>query len=378
MAKPIGMTLAFYPCRMKSLTIFSSLMAAVVVFLACPGLADAQRIRDLARIKGVRPQHLTGIGLVIGLNSTGDSQQNKLLKKFYFQLIQNMGTRIPIEIEDLKSRNTAVVVVSATVPSSLKVGSEFEVVVSSIGDADSILGGYLLAVPMRGPNAMDRDQKVPYYAVAQGRIFSEREGESKMRVGKSPAVLEAPIDDLPFLSNLEDITILLNEPDYGTVSRVAAKINEQDLFKDPAAPSTAPSLAAAIDSGMVRVQIPTAYLQGDRVIDFISQVLDLEMPEIEREALVAVNRQTGSVVINGSVRVASSALISYKGMMVRVPAAGGTDDKNKAPSGPLERNPLLIDVIKALEKEEFKSTDIAHILRQLHRTGALIGKFVEE
>lgn len=357
-------------------------VAALLVGLLLQGVADAQRIRDLGRIKGVRPQHLTGIGLVIGLNGTGDSQQNILMKKFYHQLVKNMGDVVPFEISDLKTRNTALVVVSATVSSSLKVGSEFEVVVSSIGDAETVTGGYLLAVPLRGPGAAPREDGqavVEYHAVAQGLIFAERE-EGKVRVGKARAVLERPIDTGVFLSNLEDITIILNEPDYGVSSRISAKINEHDLFRDPNAPAHAAALARAIDESTIRVRIPTSYLRGDRVIDFISQIMEIEVPDIDREALVAINRQTGVVVINGAVRVAASALVSYKGAMIRIPEAKSASDDPSAPASPFDRNPLLMDVIHVLKNSnlEFTGNDIVHILRELQKAGAIIGKFVED
>jgi flagellar P-ring protein precursor FlgI len=362
-------------------------LAAFAAASLAPATAQAQRIRDVARVKGVRPQHLTGIGLVIGLAGSGDSQQSELKKKFFANLIRNMGANFPLSANDLRSRNTALVIVSATVPSTLKVGAEFDVTVSSLGDASTLRGGHLLAVPLRGPSAVEPElgkNMVPYYALAQGDVFVEKEGDGKATVGRSHAVLEAAIDDATFPANLDSITVLLLEPDFGTAARIAARINRQELFREPDGPARGDPLAAAVDSGTVRVRIPNHFLREDRVVDFISRVLDLEVPEVEGEALISINRQSGAVVINGAVRVSASAVVTYKGAMVRIPdgqrqAAAGAPPGAPARPAPveLEKNPLLIDVVDDLKKQQFDSRDIANILRELHRTKAILGRLVE-
>jgi flagellar P-ring protein precursor FlgI len=356
----------------------AALALAAVALLATP--AGAQRVRDVARVKGIRPQHLTGIGLVIGLAGTGDSQQSELKKKFFANLIRNMGTNLSLTAADLKSRNTALVIVSATVPSTLKVGAEFDVTVSSLGDAPSLRGGHLLAVPLRGPSAVEVEvgkTSIPYYALAQGDVFVEREGDGKATVGRSQAVLEAALDEGPLPATLDSISVLLLEPDFGTAARIAGRINRHELFRE--AEGAGGPLAAAVDSGTVRVRIPNHFLREDRVVDFISRVLDIEVPQVEGDALISINRHTGAVVINGAVRVAASALVTYKGAMVRIPeaplpplaAAPGAAER------PPERNPLLIDVVEELRKQEFDSRDIANILRELHRTRAILGRVLE-
>ena len=369
-----------------TLKILAFLLAFAAVLLA-PARVAAQRVRDIARVKGIRPQHLTGIGLVIGLTGTGDSQQSELKKKFFANLIRNMGANIQLTAADLKSRNTALVIVSATVPSTLKVGAEFDVTVSSLGDASSLRGGHLLAVPLRGPSAVEAEigkATVPYYALAQGDVFVEKEGDGKVTLGRSHAVLEAAIDDAAFPVEMDSITILLLEPDFSTAARIASRINHQELFRETDAGAGVEPLAAAADSGTVRVRIPNHFLRQDRVVDFVSKVLDTEIPEVAGEALISINRQSGAVVINGAVRVSASAVVTYKGAMIRIPdgllAAAAAPGAAPAPApriSDLDRNPLLIDVVQDLKKQDFESRDIANILRELHRTKAIIGKLVE-
>ena len=366
--------------------------AALAMALLVPAGAAAQRVRDIARVKGVRPQHLTGIGLVIGLAGSGDSQQSELKKKFFANLIRNMGANVTLTPADLKSRNTALVIVSATIPSTLKIGAEFEVTVSSLGDASSLRGGTLLAVPLRGPNAVEPEQgkgTVPFFALAQGDVFVEKE-DPKATLGRSHAVLEAPIEDGPFPAELDSITILLLEPDFTTAARIVSRINRQEMFRESGKAVPAEPLAAAADSGTIHVRIPNHFLRGDRVVDFVSKVLDIEVPEVGSEALISINRQSGSVVINGAVRISASAVVSYKGAMLRIPALPLAVSDAKGVGAPgagaapvperpvdFERNPLLIDVVQDLKRQEFDSKDIANILRELHRTKAILGKLVE-
>jgi flagellar P-ring protein precursor FlgI len=365
----------------RNILIFAAAFAAVT--LACAKV-EAQRVRDVARVKGVRPQHLTGIGLVIGLAGTGDSQQNELKKKFFANLIRNMGTNIQVTPADLKSRNTALAIVSATIPSTLKIGAQFDVTVSSLGDATSLRGGHLLAVPLRGPSAAESEpgkSTGPYYAVAQGDVFIEKEGDGKATLGRSQAVLEVALDESPFPAQMDSITIILLDPDYSTAARIAARINREEIFREAESARAREPLAAAIDSATVRVRIPNHFLREDRVVDFISKALDLEIPEAIGDAMISINRQTGAVVVNGAVRVAASAVITYKGAMIRIPAlpvpAAGTPGVPAPVPADIEKNPLLIDVVGELKRQDFDSKDIANILRELHRTKAILGRLVE-
>jgi len=356
---------------------FSFTFALLLALTLAPRDGFAQRIRDIARVKGIRPQHLTGIGLVIGLAGSGDSQQSELKKKFFANLIRNMGASMELTAKDLRSRNTALVIVSATVPSTLKVGSEFDVTVSSLGDASSLRGGHLLAVPLRGPSAINPDPAdgfVPYYAVAQGDVFVEKEGEAKVTLGRSHAVLERAIDDVPFTTDIDSITILLLEPDFSTAARIVSRINRYELFQEVGNGSVAAPLALAVDSGTVRVRIPNHFLREDRVVEFISRILEIEIPEVSGEALISINRQSGAVVINGAVRVSTAAVVTYKGAMIRIPEA-----RPPAPGEEkiFDRNPLLIDVVQDLKQYDFEARDIANILREMHRTKAILGRFVE-
>lgn len=122
----------------------------------------ASRIKDLTTIDGQRDNQLVGYGLVVGLAGDGDSQQADYTVRTIANMLQRFGVNLPPD--DLRSKNVAAVMVTADIPAFGKPGSRLDVVVSSIGDADSLSGGILLQTPLLGA-----DDKV--YAVAQGSVM---------------------------------------------------------------------------------------------------------------------------------------------------------------------------------------------------------------
>ncbi|MFZ5443508.1 MAG: flagellar basal body P-ring protein FlgI, partial [Myxococcota bacterium] len=141
----------------RSITALGLLVAA----LLAPGSAQATRIRDLVDVVGVRQNQLVGYGLVVGLNGTGDSQRAEMTPQSIAAMLQRMG--VQVDMEQLRVRNVAAVIVTATLPPFAHTGSRIDVTVSSIGDASSLLGGVLLQTPLLGA---DRNA----YAVAQGPL----------------------------------------------------------------------------------------------------------------------------------------------------------------------------------------------------------------
>lgn len=119
------------------------------------------RIKDIARLQGVRDNQLVGLGLVVGLAGTGDSASSQA----NIQMLANMLERFQLSISpnDLRSRNVAAVVVTAELPAFARPGDRIDVTVSSIGDARSLQGGLLLLTPLEAGNG-------DVYAVAQGAI----------------------------------------------------------------------------------------------------------------------------------------------------------------------------------------------------------------
>jgi flagellar P-ring protein precursor FlgI len=253
----------------------------------------AERIKDIASFEGVRENQLVGYGLVAGISNTGDTGLATL------QTIANMLQRMGIIVKprDIMAKNTAAVVVTATLPPFPKPGTKIDALVSALGDAKSLQGGTLLLTPLKGP-----DGKV--YALAQGPVsiggFIGGGGgttvqKNHLTSGKVPqgVIIE---QDLPFtLGNGGEIKIFLQMPDFTTATEITKKINETLNFE----------YASTIDPSAIRLKIPPDY--ANKKVELITLIEGLEVsPDIP--ARVVINERTGTIVIGDKVRISPVAI----------------------------------------------------------------------
>jgi flagellar P-ring protein precursor FlgI len=271
------------------------LILIALVFLT-PYAAYAVRIKDIASIQGVRRNQLLGYGLVVGLDGTGDDDKTEFTIQSVASMLEKMG--IVVNPEDVDIDNVAGVMVTANLPAFAKVGTRIDVVVSSIGNAESLQGGTLLMTPLKAPDG-------EVYAVAQGPIsiggfaFAGAAGGGVQKnhptVGQIPggAIIEKEVKfDLSKKTSLE---ISLRQPDFTTCLRMAKAIQE----------SIGSGMAEPLDAGTVSVKIPESY--NNNMVAFISNIEKLEiMPDIT--AKVVVNERTGTVVIGDNVRISTVAV----------------------------------------------------------------------
>ena len=132
-------------------------------FLFCSETAQAvSRIKDIADFEGVRDNQLVGYGLIVGLNGTGDNIKSVDFAK---ESLISMLDMIGINARDgqIKAKNVAAVMVTANLPAFARQGSRIDVTVSALGDAKNLLGGTLVATPLKGADG-------EVYAVAQGTV----------------------------------------------------------------------------------------------------------------------------------------------------------------------------------------------------------------
>jgi len=301
------------------------------------------RIKDFAKFRGARDNQLFGIGLVVGLNGTGDN--GTLSSSLLANMMKNFG--IAVNPNDLKSRNAALVMVIADIPPFYKPGMRLDVVVASINDAKSLRNGVLLQTPLYGADGN-------IYAVAQGPISvggEDAKGSASLQkrftvVGYIPngALVEREIP-----MNIVDgntITILLDKPDFTTAARTAIAINT--TFKT--------NIAKAIDGASVRVTVPNAF--ADDVIAFLALLEEIEVP-VDTTAQVVINERTGTVVFGGDVKIADFVL-SY-GNFVIVISNGQIGDKQAT----------IGNLITALKSVGATPQDIIAIIQELHKAGVI-------
>jgi len=269
------------------------LLAGALQGEALAGAGDGVRIKDLARIDGVRDNMIVGYGIVTGLAGTGDSSRSEATMQSIVSALQTFG--VNVTPSQLSSRNVAGVMVTATLPALSRVGDKVDVNVSSVGDARSLTGGTLLMMPLFGP-----DRKI--YALAQGSLSIggykyELNGNSVQRNHPTAGVISegATVEvnvNARILSEDNAIQVLLADPDFTTASRMAEAVNA----------NVGSAVAHAVDSGRVAVDVPLA--ARDHLVDFVARVESIVVQPDQR-ARVVVNERTGTVVSGGDVRISA-------------------------------------------------------------------------
>jgi flagellar P-ring protein precursor FlgI len=262
------------------------------------------RIKDIATVDGVRENQLVGYGLVVGLNGTGDSLRNS---PFTESSIEGMLERLGagnLSDDQIRSRNTAAVIVTASLPAFARMGQTLDVVVSSIGDASSLRGGTLIVTTMTGADG-------EVYAVAQGPIavagFAAQglnasivEGVPTVARIENGAIVER---EIPFaFESLDTIRLALRTPDFTTAQRIEEAINA--YLGAPA--------ARAIDPTTVEIQ-------ADRRIDRTQLMAHIENLRVSPDtvARVVIDARSGTIVIGANVRIGEVA-VSQGGLTVLV------------------------------------------------------------
>ncbi|MBV1915495.1 MAG: flagellar basal body P-ring protein FlgI [Pseudomonadales bacterium] len=256
---------------------------------------QAERLKDIASISGVRSNALVGYGLVVGLNGTGD--KTPFTDQTFINMMNKMGITIPPNINP-KLKNIAAVSIHAELPAFAKPGQTIDVTVSSIGNAKSLRGGSLLMTPLKAI-----DGKV--YAISQGSLVVagfDAGGADGSRItvnvpstGRIPsgAVVEKTVAT-PFYSS-DHIVFNLDRSDFTTAKRVTDQINDY----------LGPDIAQAMDSTSIKVTAPRD--PNQRVL-FLSVLENLQVISGEASAKVIINSRTGTIVIGQHVTVASAAI----------------------------------------------------------------------
>jgi len=272
------------------------LLIVLLIFVFVPSAGYSARIKDITSIKGIRQNQLLGYGLIIGLNGTGDKGGTKFTIQGLVNMLEHMG--VHVDPDEVKVKNVAAVVVSAKLPPFARVGKKIDVTLSSIGDAKSLQGGTLLLTPLKGV-----DGKV--YALAQGPVSiggysaggAAGGGVTKNHptVGKisGGANIEKEIP-LSIMSKNE-MTIMLNNPDFNTADRAAKAINSR----------IGENVAKPVDPGTLKFRIPEKF--QNNVVNLIAQIGEIQV-EPDSIAKVIVNEKTGTVVVGENVRIQKVAV----------------------------------------------------------------------
>lgn len=342
--------------------------------------AQSMRIKEVAAVQGVRSNQLTGYGLVVGLDGTGDqTTQMPYTTQAMTNYLQQMGITLPAGVSP-QLKNVAAVLVTAQLPAFAQPGQFVDVTVASMGNAKSLRGGTLITTPLKGADG-------EIYALAQGSLIvggaGASGGGSKVQVnhlstGRVPggAQVERAVPNAFQMG--DSITLGLNSADFATASRVAQVINR----------AMGDGTAQALDGRMVQVRAPA---DSNARVAFLAQLEELRMEAVVPMARVVVNARTGSIVLNQAVTL-SPVAVAHGNLSVSISSTpvisqpnalstGGqtvvtekTDIKIQQEPGALiqmQAGAQLADVVKALNALGATPQDLLAILQAIKAAGAL-------
>jgi flagellar P-ring protein precursor FlgI len=325
---------------------------------------------------------LTGFGLVVGLDGTGDqTTQMPYTSQGLNNYLQQLGITLPAaSVSQLQLKNVAAVLVTAQLPAFARPGQTMDVTVSSLGNAKSLKGGILITTPLKGADG-------EIYALAQGNLIvggaGASAGGSKVQInhlsaGRVPGGGQVERSVPTPLQEGDSVNLGLDASDFQTARRVAQAINRR--FGEGS--------ARALDGRTVQVKAPT---DADARVTFIAEMEELPLESSVPAAKVVINSRTGSIVLNQAVTLGPCA-IAHGNLSVSISSTPQVSQPNPLSTGgqtvvtekaniqikqepgiliQVPAAPLLADVVRALNALGATPGDLLAILQAIKAAGAL-------
>ncbi|MDO9196188.1 flagellar basal body P-ring protein FlgI [Rhodoferax sp.] len=344
----------FWP--LAALWLLGSLFVAEVAY--------ASRIKEVAAVEGVRSNQLTGFGLVVGLDGTGDqTTQMPYTSQGINNYLQQLGITLPAaSVSQLQLKNVAAVLVTAQLPAFARPGQAIDVNVSSMGNSKSLKGGMLITTPLKGADG-------EVYALAQGNLIvagaGAAAGGSKVQInhlsaGRIPGGAQVErIVPTPLLEGTS-INLGLEASDFQTARRVAQAINKR--FGEGS--------ARALDGRTVKVNAP---MESDARVSFIAEMEELPLESSVPSAKVVINSRTGSVVLNGAVTLGACA-IAHGNLSVSITTTPMVSQPNALSTGGqtvvTEKSNIQIRQEPGMLIQLPVATQLSEVVRALNALGA--------
>jgi flagellar P-ring protein precursor FlgI len=355
----------------------------IILLVLITSNSYSQRIKDVAYLTGSSSEQVIGYGLVVGLSGTGDSHRSSFTIQSITSMLKRFGITVPET--DLKTKNVAAVMVTATINSYLKPGSAFDVTVSSAGDATGLQGGTLLMTPLSSMAGA-------VYGFAQGPVSvggfnvttptGNRLSRNHALAGRVPrgGILKIELENNSLTA--DETKLYLREPDITTANNIAAAINAK--FGE--------NTCIAADPAQINIKVP-----ADKQANLLAFLSELENLTVQTDyiAKVVLNERTGTVVAGSNVKILP-ATISHGGLNITIrsypvisqpaPFSNGTTEvvNNMVPYASQDSTRAVAiqgasnvqEVAAALNSLKVTPKDIIAIFQALKEAGALIAELV--
>ncbi|WP_022851131.1 flagellar basal body P-ring protein FlgI [Limisalsivibrio acetivorans] len=349
----------------------------LIILLTASASWGNVKIRDLTSVEGIRDNQILGYGLIVGLNGTGDKTGTQFTIQSMVNMLERMG--ITVDKDQVKVKNVAAVMVTAKLPPFAKPGSKIDVVVSSIGDANSLEGGTLLMTPLSGANG-------EVYAVAQGPISV---GGMNVSAGGASATKNHPTvgmipngglveQSVSFKMNTDHFNLAFDDYNLSNVVKAKSAINAY----------IGAEVASIQSPTSLRVDIPEVFRES--FYDFLDTVLSIQINPAS-QAKVVVDERTGTIVMGSDVRL-STVAVSHGNLTITISSTVeaernllNPEEENETQNTDIEvteedSNLMIVpegvsisDLVKALNSIGVTPRDLISVLQAIKAAGALHG-----
>lgn len=267
----------------------------ILSWLAAAPVQASVRVKEIASLEGVRENQLIGYGLVVGLNGTGDKRQTFFSAQTLANLLERMGVQVPPAA--MLVRNTAAVMVTASLPPYAQPGTKLDVHVAAIGDATNLQGGLLLLTPLKAANG-------EVFAVAQGAVltagFVARGGGGNSATLNHPTAGRVPAGAIvertpPTAVPRDRVRLQLRQADFTTAARVAEAVNRRF-----------PGTARCENAALIEVALPQDY--AGRAIEFVAEIEGLTL-EADHVRKIVINERTGTITAGSDILIRPVAIL---------------------------------------------------------------------
>lgn len=348
----------------------------ILLWLAATPVQARVRVKEIASLEGVRENQLIGYGLVVGLNGTGDKRQTFFSAQTLANLLERMGVQVPPAA--MLVRNTAAVMVTASLPPFAQPGTKLDVHVAAIGDATNLQGGLLLLTPLKAANG-------EVFAVAQGAVltagFVARGGGGNSTTLNHPTAGRVPAGAIvertpPTAVPRDRVRLQLRQADFTTAARVAEAVNRRF-----------PGAARCENAALVDVAVPAEY--AGRAIEFVAEIEGLTL-EADHVRKIIINERTGTIAAGRDILIRPVAILHgalsieiRTAFEVSQPAPLSTGQttvtpdvqvgvrEERAKNVQLQPGATVEDLARALTAIGATARDIIAILQNLKAAGAL-------
>ena len=345
--------------------------ACAIAMLAAPAVAST-RLKNICRVKGQEENTLRGMGLVVGLNGTGEANDGPTMRAIA-QAMEVMGNPVASDaqksgLEELKKvKNVAMVMVTAKVPATgARRGDRVDCFVSAL-NGKGLEGGRLAFASLQGPNT--QDPRV--YALCEGQLTIDDPTQPMVGMVHAGCQMEADIFTPFYRDGYMTLILDKNHADFQMANEIVSLIREKQLYSETDGGKAGEEMVHAIDAANIVVRIPDIYVRDP--VAFASDLLEIPIQEPQTESRVVINSRAGTIVISGDVEI-GDVIVTHKNASVVV-------DATQAPAfAPIDvddsSKPKLQTLVDQLNLLKVPAADMIEIIRGIERNGKLHGQLI--